>query len=171
MSIAPIPILDFLVKATPRFKRPKHLAEAAELLERVLRGESVHAVLCAAVRHGKTELLKAFVVLYLLLYPQKRVVWATYQIKFGEKISRQIRDLYLQCGGSVAPDANSKSDWRTGVDDGGLKVTSPDGPITGEGLDLAIVDDAHNPRLVEVGLLHARGAGRELHRVRRSVAS
>lgn len=72
------------------------------------------------------------------------------------KKSREIRQLYQRAGGVVIEDANTLADWRTtdtGTDDGGLWATSVGGPITGEGFDLIIIDDAVKSRaLAESGV-------------------
>jgi predicted phage terminase large subunit-like protein len=140
-----VPLLDFVPAATPRFQRPQHLAPVAALLERT-RVEPVRAVVSAPPRMGKTEILQHGVAWRLLDNPGLRVGYATYGQRFSEKRSAKIRAIHGRVGGPIDDDARSKSDWRTGVDDGGVWATSVGGAIVGEGFDLLLIDDPHKGR-------------------------
>jgi predicted phage terminase large subunit-like protein len=97
-------------------------------------------------RHGKTELLKAYIAWLLLQDPSRRIIYASYGQRFSEKKSREMMRLYQRVGGRLDPDAKSRADWRTGVDFGGLWASSVEGSNTGEGADFIDIDDPHKSR-------------------------
>lgn len=134
------PLLEWIPLATPRFAPPVHLAPLTALLERTRR-EEVRAVVHAPPRHGKSETIWHGIAWLLLQQPALSVGYVTYAQRFSEKRSRRGRELARHVGVSLAGDASSKTDWRTGVDDGGVWATSISGAITGEGFKLIIVDD------------------------------
>jgi len=145
MSARVLPLLDFVVRVSPHFAAPRHLAPLAELFERADR-EAVWGTACLPPRMGKTELVKHGIARRLLARPETRIGLASYSATFAQKKSRETRELYKRAGGTVAADAKSKSDWRTGVRDGGCWAGGIDSPWTGEGFDLLVVDDPTKDR-------------------------
>ncbi len=140
MTARLVPLLDFVHAATPKFRRPAHLALVADLLERAKR-EPVRAVVSAPPRMGKTELLQHGVAWRFVEEPALRVGYVTYGQRFSEKRSAAIRSIHQRVGGALADDSQAMADWRTGYGDGGVWATSVGGPITGEGFELLLVDD------------------------------
>ena len=82
----------------------------------------------------------------LSIRPELQLAFASYAGRFAEKKSRKARGLALKAGLPLAADAQSRQDWRTGVDDGGVWATSIGGQLTGEGFHLLLVDDPHKGR-------------------------
>lgn len=136
----PLPLLDFVPKATPRFWRPDHLAPVADLIA-ATRDKPIFACVSAPPRHCKTELFHHAVPWILQDMPGLRVGYATYGQRFSEKRSARMRAIAQRVGVPIDGESSSKANWRTGVDDGGVWATSVGGPITGEGFDLLIIDD------------------------------
>lgn len=156
MSARLAPLLDFVPAVTARFQRPRHLAPVAALLERA-RTEAVRAVVSGPPRHGKTEILQHAVPWRLLEDPSLRIGYASYAQRFAEKRSARMRAIAAQVGVPISPDSASRSDWRTGADDGGVWATSVGGAITGEGFEMLLVDDPHKDRAeAESALLRDR---------------
>jgi predicted phage terminase large subunit-like protein len=141
MSAPFIPLLDFVPALSPKFMRPTHLEPVANLFQRIALGEPVRAVVSVAPRHGKSELLEHGMPWSLLQDPSKQICYASYAARIAEKKSRRARGLAQKAGVPLAADAKSRSDWRTGEDEGGVWATSPDGSITGEGFHLVLLDD------------------------------
>lgn len=139
-AFEPIGLLDFLPALTPRWKRPSHLAPLAELFERA-RHERVFAFGTTPPRFGKTELIKHAVVHRLLDDPTTRIAYGLFASDRAHKVSREIRRLYIRAGGPVDWGAAKMGDWRTGHETGGVWAAGVDGAWTGEGFDLAILDD------------------------------
>ena len=136
-----IPLLDFIPALSPRFESPRHLAPLAELFQLIARGGSVRAVTNVPPRFGKTELIMHAVVWLLLQNPSLQVGYASHGQRISEKKSRRMRELSRRAGVPLSTDSTSRSDWRTGEDEGGCWATSPSGAVTGEGFDLLVLDD------------------------------
>jgi predicted phage terminase large subunit-like protein len=136
----PLPLLDFIPALSPKWWAPRHLSPLARAFERT-ETERVFAFGTTPPRHGKTELVKHAIVRRLLVDPSCRICFVTFSQRYTDKRSREIRSLYLKAGGTLAPDGNRLSDWRTGVEQGGVWATSANGPVTGEGFDLIVIDD------------------------------
>ena len=139
------PLLDYIPELSPRFEPPTHLAPLLARLERA-RFEPLRLVANVTVRHGKTEGLLHFIPWLLAQDPTTQIVYASYAARLAEKKSRKARDLARRAGVSIAEDASSRSDWRTGAADGGVWACGVEGSLTGEGADIAIVDDPHKDR-------------------------
>ena len=136
------------------------------------------------VRHGKTELLLHWIAWLLAQDPTTQIVYGSYAARLAEKKSRKARELARRAGVAIAEDASSRANWLTGASDGGLWACGVEGALTGEGADVAIVDDAHKDRasaesalqrqaIYEVVQPHVHDpvrARRERHRVRRPLA-
>jgi predicted phage terminase large subunit-like protein len=150
-----LPTMQFVPAVSPRFRPPLHLSPLVEALERSER-EPVHAVISVPPRHMKTETVKHYIVRRLRMSRRTRIAYVTYAAAYALKKSRETRQLFARAGGTVVDEANRLGDWRTtndGADDGGLWATSIGGPITGEGFDLIIIDDAVKSRaLAESGI-------------------
>jgi len=136
-----IPLAEFIPALSPKFMAPLHLAPLTDLLQRVARGEAVRAVVSVPPRHSKTETLIHAIPWLLLQNPSMQIAYASYAARIAEKKSRRARELSRRAGVPLANDSKSRSDWRTGEDEGGLWATSIDGAITGEGFDLVLLDD------------------------------
>lgn len=141
-----LPLMEWIPAVTKRFGAPTHLAPFVDVFEAISRGEERHAVCAVPPRHCKSETAKHAIAWLLMAKPHLRIGYCTYGQNFSEKKSREIRDLYVRVGGSINAEAKSRRDWRTGVEDGGLWATSIGGPITGEGFDLLVIDDAVKDR-------------------------
>jgi hypothetical protein len=111
------------------------------VFQRIARGEEVRAVVNVPPRFGTTETLGFGMTWLLAQRPDLQIIYASYAQRIAEKKSRKVRELAGRAGVPLAVDSKSKSDWRTGVEDGGLWATSIEGSITGEGAHLLICDD------------------------------
>jgi predicted phage terminase large subunit-like protein len=131
----------FVPLLSPRFMPPKHLRPLTEIFHRVARGEQVSAVVNVPPRHSKTETMLHGIAWLLAQNPALQICYASYGQRIAEKKSRRARELARRAHVPLASDSKSRQDWRTGVDEGGLWATSVDGPITGEGFDVIILDD------------------------------
>jgi predicted phage terminase large subunit-like protein len=136
----PLPLLDFIPALTPKWERPDHLHELTELFERA-RTEAVEAFATCPPQFGKTEIVKHAIVQRLLDDPTTRIAYGSFTQRRANKISREIRSLYMRAGGKVERGASAVADWRTGHETGGLWAAGVDGSWTGEGFQLAVIDD------------------------------
>lgn len=141
MSEPFISLQDFIPALSPRFEAPRHLRPMTDQFERIARGAVVKEVTSVPPRKGKTEALKHGGVWLLAQNPELQICYASYSARIAEKKSRSMRELARRAGVPLDPDASSRADWRTGVEDGGVWATSPGGAITGEGFNVIVLDD------------------------------
>lgn len=135
--------VDFVPRISRKFQAPRHLARLGNAFDRAIAGESVRAVNWAPPRHGKTELLLHFIVLYLLANPTKRVAYVTY----GQNLTRakaRLARLYAQAAG-VELAVTNLGEWLT-PEGGGVLFTSITGSFVGMGCDVLLIDDPYKNR-------------------------
>lgn len=120
---------------------PLHLRPFTDsITTAVLFGGRLRTVVEAPRQHGKTTVALYGAAWALLRRPELDLAYITYGQTYSGKRSREIRSLFVDCGGAVSPDHNTIEEWRTTAG-GGLLATSPGGSLTGHGLDLAFGDD------------------------------
>lgn len=128
-------------RVAPQIQWHKHVAEIANVLERVERGELTRVMIWIPPRHSKSELVsRLFSSWYLLRNPQKWVGISSYGADLAQQLSRISRDRYTLAGGMFRDDSQAVGLWQT-MSGGGVWATGVGGPITGFGADLAIIDD------------------------------
>lgn len=135
--------IDFVPRISRKFAPPRHLARLGGAFDRVIAGETVRAVNWAPPRHGKTELLLHFIVLYLLANPYKRIAYVTY----GQNLTRakaRLARLYAQTAG-VDLAVTNLGEWLT-PEGGGVLFTSITGSFVGMGCDVLLIDDPYKNR-------------------------
>lgn len=132
-------LLAFVPRVSPLFAPPNHLAAVARLIERA-QSEPVFACVSVPPRHGKTELLLHAIAWWLSRSPGDALGYVSYASEFAESKSLRARDFARACGVRLHPERATLAEWRT-TDGGGLLATGIGGPLTGQGVRLAIVDD------------------------------
>lgn len=130
-----------------------HHQAIAEVLEKVERGEILRAIITMPPRHGKSELTsRRFPVWFMGRAPHRQVIFATYGADFGEDFGRKAREIidmpaFRQVFPKVALKKTSRSAARMETEQGGMMVfLGVDGPATGRGADLFVVDDPFKDR-------------------------
>lgn len=122
------------------------IAERCEAAEHAMRGERtpVFAVMHAAVQHGKTSLLQAFVLRTLRRNPRAKIGYVSFNSARAEGKMWTCRELAHGEGVHIHPSFNTKKEWRTV--EGGLVVAGGigDGSWTGEGFDVIVCDDLYS---------------------------
>ena len=98
-------------------------------------------------RHGKSELCsKYFLAWHLGVFPEQRVILASYEHSFAAKWGREVRNLIQEHGPSlfgvsVSDDTAAKDRWELAGHKGGMRTAGIGGPILGEGADVLCIDD------------------------------
>lgn len=97
-------------------------------------------------RHGKSEICSKFLPAWFLgVWPDKRVILASYEADFAASWGRKARTLLETYGGQfgieVAAEPSAADHWDIRGHAGGMVTAGIGGPITGKGADLLIVDD------------------------------
>ncbi|WP_394849686.1 phage terminase large subunit [Pendulispora brunnea] len=141
---AQLPLLEFVPALTPRWSSPAHLGPICEFFERI-EHEPVRALFSVPPQHGKTEALLHGAARYLRRHGANTVAYASYAARFAHSKSRLARDYARQAGVRLRTDTQAVDEWRT-TEGGGFLAAGIDGPLTGYGAQLIIVDDPHKNR-------------------------
>lgn len=143
-NFADLPILDLIPALSPRFHRPDHLEPIAVYLDAIFEGPQFFTF-SAPPRHGKSELIFHFIAKFIARFPHLNVAYTTFTATLAEKRSIQIRELCRRIGVEFDKTFSSRSDWKT-AQGGGLMARGTGGPLTGEGVNLLVVDDPYRDR-------------------------
>ncbi len=98
-------------------------------------------------RHGKSMLVSHyFPAWYLGMFPDNRVILTAYEADFAASWGRRARDVLGEYGkpffGIEVDDKSSAANrWDIKSHTGGMVTAGVDGPITGKGADVLIIDD------------------------------
>lgn len=139
-------LASFVPATTPQFVAPTHLTPVLALLERARRGERIRALISAPPRHGKTEVLLHAIPWWLRARPRDTVGYVSYGAQFAHGKSRMARGYAAASGFVARADFDTVSEWRNAAG-GGCLATGIDGPLTGKGLNLLLLDDPHKDRI------------------------
>ena len=130
-----------------------HHQAIAELLEKVERGEILRAIITMPPRHGKSELAsRRFPTWFTGRAPYRQTIFATYGSDFAEDFGRKAREIidmpaYRQVFPGVFLKKTSRAANRMETEHGGMLVfLGVDGPATGRGADLLLIDDPFKDR-------------------------
>ena len=116
-------------------------------LERVESGDCKRLIVSMPPRMGKTEAVSVNLPAWFLgRNPDKRVIVASYGASLAYINSRKSRNLLTAFGSevfgvTVAKDSAAVDEWSIEGHRGGLAAVGVDGPATGKGADLAVIDD------------------------------
>lgn len=130
-----------------RWTSAPHLALLDEELVKLATGDSGRLIVELPPRHGKSELIgRYFPAWYLGTYPDRHVMYASYEARQARKYGRLVRNLLAEVGPSlfnveVARDAAAADLWCLAGHEGGMATAGVGGPLTGKGAHILIVDD------------------------------
>lgn len=150
------PLLDFIPRVTPRWDRPDHLAPVADLFERILKGESVYALVSLPPQHGKTELLLHGIAWLLKYLRRIQVGYVTYADRIARRKSRLAQRYAVSAGLHLEGEALNA--WST-TEGGEVLATTIGGQLTSEGLQLLVIDDPHKGRKEAESKIHRDAVG------------
>lgn len=124
-----------------------HLSKISQQLVRACADGDARIVLSVPPRHGKSELVsKFFPAWFLGVYPNRRVILASYEADFAASWGRKARSILEEHGQGlfgvqVSADSSAANRWDVAGHDGGMMTAGVGGPVTGKGADILIVDD------------------------------
>lgn len=113
----------------------------------VAAGRTPRLVISAPPRHGKSSLAsRYFPAWFLGTLPDRRVILVSYEASFAASWGRKVRDLLEEHGQRlfgvcVRSDVRGASEFEIVGRDGGMITAGVNGPITGRGGDLIVIDD------------------------------
>ncbi len=138
-------LLEAVPKLNRKYAEPRHLLKLVRWLEQVWSTGGVRVTAHAPPRHGKTELVLVAIALTLARHPDWTVAYVTYEQNIARSKSRKVRDYCAAMGLEFADDENRLAGWRL-KQGGGLLAVGVGGPLTGQGVNLLIVDDPYKNR-------------------------
>lgn len=139
----PGPLLEYVQRLSPKYLPPRHLLPMIQRLERY-KTEPFQLLVSCPPRHAKTETMLHFIPWVLQQEPEKTLGYLTYAADLAVNKAAKARALTEAAGIQLA--TRKVSHWQT-MDGGGLISGGAGGPLTGKGLDLAIVDDPYKNRV------------------------
>lgn len=139
-----------------RFVIPRHVALLDQIIVRAASVPDGRFILELPVRHGKSELLSRWTpVWYLSTFADRSMAIASYGHElaagFGRFARERVREHSHVLGVDVDPASSAADRWEIVQRRGGsvsrpggkLYCVGVGGPLTGRGVDLLVVDDAH----------------------------
>lgn len=135
--------MQYLTRVTPTYLPPKHLAPLVEELEAIKRGEERYVVCSTPPRGGKTQTLLHGLTWILQDRPEWELGYLAYNATQARKMSR--KGLVIAERARLKLSSHAVTDWRTS-EGGGLAVRGVGEGLTGQGLDVTVVDDPHKDR-------------------------
>lgn len=131
-----------------RWKPYGHLLYLNDLLvEALTSDEQSFLNIAASVRHGKSELISRYLIVWFLgMFPDRQVILVSYNESKASEWGVATRDLFKEWGPelfglTVDPDTASKTDWKVKGHRGGCRAVGVNGSLTGIGGDLIVIDD------------------------------
>lgn len=134
----------FIPFVSQRYQRPNHLNPYLDRLRRIANGEVQRLVVHTPPRHGKTESLLHFIPWYLQKHPTKTVSYSSYSADITRSKSRIAIQLAKDAG--LQLESENITEWRLKTRGGCLAKGIGEG-LTGQGVDVALVDDPVKDRL------------------------
>jgi len=98
-------------------------------------------------RHGKSEFISRYSTAWILgKFPDTRIILVSYEADFAATWGRKSRDLLEEHGPSlfgirVSGKSSAANRWDIEGHEGGMITAGVNGPITGKGADIGIIDD------------------------------
>jgi predicted phage terminase large subunit-like protein len=133
-----------VTRLSPKYMAPMHLAPLLDVCHRIVAGEQVKVVVHTPPRHGKTETLLHFISWVLRQRPDWTVGYSSYNADITSSKSRVALALAQLAGIPLV--ATGVEEWRTPHRGGCLAKGIGQG-LTGQGLNIGIIDDPVKDRL------------------------
>jgi hypothetical protein len=134
---------SFIAEAYPRYGFHRWAEVLIELLQQVADGQLSRLIVTCPPRLGKSLLVsKLFPAYFLQRYPHLFAAIASYSAELAYAHSREARHFYRVTGHLLARDSAAVGNWLT-RQRGGCIAAGVDGPFTGKGYSLGIIDDPY----------------------------
>lgn len=143
-NLAELPVMDFLVQASPHLRKPEHLSAVTPYMEAIDETPQAFA-LSAPPRHGKSVLVNHLVARQMIRHPGIRVAYGCYSLDLAGFNSVEVKDILQSNNIDLDRNYNSKEEWRL-ANGSTFKCVAPGSGFTGRGADLIIVDDPYKGR-------------------------
>jgi len=141
----PVPqsLRDFIAAAYPRYGFHRWAELLIERLQAVADGELSRLIVTCPPRLGKSLLIsKLFPAYFIQRHPQLFCAIASYSAELAYAHSREARYYYRLTGNPLSKDSAAVGNWLT-PERGGCIAAGVNGPFTGKGYSLGIIDDPY----------------------------
>jgi predicted phage terminase large subunit-like protein len=144
--------LPFVKHVWPNFIQGGHHVIMGEAFERVAQGKTKRLAISIGPRHGKSELTSYMLPAWFFgKFPDKKIIQVSNSERLAAGFGRKVRnmlgsdDKYHEIfpGTVLALDSQAAADWHTSKA-GRYFAVGINGQVTGEGSDIAILDDIHS---------------------------
>ncbi len=140
---APQSLRDFIAAAYPRYGFHRWAELLIERLQAVADGELSRLIVTCPPRLGKSLLVsKLFPAYFIQRHPQLFCAIASYSAELAYAHSREARHYYRLTGNPLSKDSAAVGNWLT-PERGGCIAAGVNGPFTGKGYSLGIIDDPY----------------------------
>ena len=139
----PQSLRSFIAEAYPRYGFHHWADVLIDLLQAVADGQLSRLIVTCPPRLGNSLLVsKLFPAYFLQRYPHLFAAIASYSAELAYAHSREARHFYRVTGHLLARDSAAVGNWLT-RQRGGCIAAGVDGPFTGKGYSLGIIDDPY----------------------------
>lgn len=136
--------MDFIPWSQPKHHAPLHLKLVTDAFDRAVLGESVHMCFSAPPQFGKSDTINGGIARALWSNPALMFSYSTYADSLSKKKARKVRTLAEQLGVNLSTKAIGG--WET-PEGGGLISGGVRGGLTGNRIDIAVLDDVYKNRI------------------------
>jgi len=134
---------DFIRSAFPTFQFHRLSELLIDLLQQVADGQLTRLIVCCPPRHGKSQLVsRLFPAYWATRHPELFCAIASYSGELAYAHSREARHYYRITGHALSKDSAAVGNWLT-PQRGGCIAAGVNGPFTGKGYNLGIIDDPY----------------------------
>jgi hypothetical protein len=139
----PLSLEQFIALAYPRYAYHRWARVLIALLQAIADGELSRLIVTCPPRLGKSLLVsKLFPAYFIYRHPHLFAAIASYSGELAYAHSREARHFYRVTGNPLSKDSAAVGNWLT-PERGGCIAAGVDGPFTGKGYSLGIIDDPY----------------------------
>lgn len=140
-ELARTDLARFIPLVRPSYEAPTHLNPLINFFNDITFNKvERHLALTVPPRHGKTETTLMGIAFYLKHNPTKTVGYVSYAQTQSESKAVKVQSLIRELGLKLHPNLTNRKEFRL-AEEGGILTTARGGSLTGQGVDLLVIDD------------------------------
>lgn len=129
-----------------KFMSPPHVRKLNHALMDAWATPNSRLAVNMPFQHGKSELSSVYFPAWvLMLWPETRIVLASYEERFSGKFGGRVREIIARFGGphgiTLRQDTKAKNEWVIDGHEGGMVCKGRKGAVVGRPADLLLMDD------------------------------
>lgn len=139
--LAQTDLARFIPLVRPSYESPIHLEPLIDFFNDITFNKvERNLALTVPPRHGKTETTLMGIAFYLKHNPTKTVGYVSYAQTQSESKAVKVQALIRDLGLKLHPNLTNRKEFRL-AEEGGILTTARGGSLTGQGVDLLVIDD------------------------------